>query len=82
MSLAPAAKAWDERGRIENLIAWIEGLVVLHELARMPSGVQHHAALYLGAIRARDMRAAIPVLHLLHFGQLECNTYSDRSRSN
>ena len=40
----------------------------------MPGRIQHHAALDLGAVGALDMRAAILVLHTLHFGKLECDT--------
>ncbi len=68
------------REEVWDLVARVEGLVVFHELARMSRGVQHHTPLYLGAVRALHVRAAILVLHPLHFGQLESDTCSNRAR--
>ena len=58
-------------GEDGDLVAGVEGLVVLHQLACMASGIQHHAAADAGAVRAHHMRAAILVLHPLHLGHLE-----------
>ena len=52
--------------RREHLVAGVKGLVVLHELARVPSGVEHHACGNCGAIRAGHAAGAGAVLHALH----------------
>ena len=63
-----------------DLIARVKRLVIVHKLACMTSGIQHHAPLYLCAIRAHNMGAAVPVIHPIHLGHLKGHPCSDSKR--